>query len=352
MNETSSVKVDQPLSNRLGNLMVVCTVLILIMHLGEAGVNSMFDIRLFRNMTGLAVPLFFAMSGFWMARRTDKSGWYGTLLSRRFKTLFVPYILINTLFIPYMVVYHNVLGLGDWPGGTVRFNWYAIMRVYGLNLNLHPVCGTLWYVRCLLMFFVLSPIVVWVIRKSRLACAALLLGEILALAVLETFSLPQVWNCRFYSFFNLIGFFFFCAGISFAVWGEDAKKFIDRNRIPLAWIGLAVLLVLSSSSFPMRLPFSMIWYRVVGGLALFLLMPTGKPVTWLSSSCFAIYVFHEFIYRVYGIGVDRLGLSVFQTSQALSIVPLLLAVGLCVCFVQLVKRYAPKVGEYLLGGRC
>ncbi|MBQ0031772.1 MAG: hypothetical protein KBT68_03110 [bacterium] len=159
-------------------------------------------------------------------------------------------------------------------------------------------------------------------------------------------------DTRFYSFFNLIGFFFFCAGISFAVWGEDAKKFIDRNRIPLAWIGLAVLLVLSSSSFPMRLPFSIIWYRVVGGLALFLSMPTCKPLAWLASSCFAIYVFHEFIYTVYGIGNGRLGLSVFRTSHALSILPLLMAAGVCICFVQLVKRYAPKLGEYLLGGRC
>ena len=116
-------KIDARLSADLRNLMCVCTVLILFYHLPSAirhidhCVLKQAVFWLKSNVACLAVPLFFAQSGFLLAQRVEQDGWYGRALRSRFWSLVIPYIAINTLLIPLIYVYHNVYHAGEWPGG-------------------------------------------------------------------------------------------------------------------------------------------------------------------------------------------------------------------------------------------
>lgn len=340
-------KIDEKLSVALRNLMCICTFLILVFHLPTAiegvdcGVLKPVVFLARNGIANLAVPLFFAMSGFLLAQRVEQDGWYGRALRSRFWTLVVPYIAINTLLIPLLYVYHNVYHAGEWAEGGLTFNWYTISRVYGLTIHSHPASGPLWYIRCLLMFVVVSPLLVWIIRRSRSVAIAWLAICAMAITFMQKI-FPELVDF-FYSFFSLPGIWFFSCGITLGLYGLTLSRRISIICLLASIIGAVAI---PKGIFELYL----IRWSCLGWLIWQIsALPFVRFPKWFATSCFALYAFHETIYRLYAFALRK---SSFSLSGDLGVVvPLAIAIFVvCVC-KWLVSRYFPAIAKIVLGGR-
>ncbi len=340
-------------SIRIFNLNFICTLLILLMHLQHAGAECKFMSHVFLgitfyDITYLAVPTFFIISGFLLARHGEEKGWYVTALRKRFYTLVIPYFLLNLLYLPMLVIYHNYLGLGEWKAGGVAFDWYSISRIFGLSWRFHPAAGTLWFVRCLLFFIMLSPILVWVIRKSRSA-AVVLMGILLCVVLgVESLQLGKDVGNALYSFFNLRGLFFFAGGIVLAYWGCHLSY---KVKIVSVLIALVLGVSLSAVDPLPSIGRGSIFVWMLFIYVLWNIVPAVGLPRWLTASSFALFALHPMIYKMHFVVVNRLGLQDVLPDFLICLEALALTMGL-VCFLTLViRRYCPILGQALFGGR-
>lgn len=345
-------KIDAQLSRNLRNLTCICTVLILLLHLpipaGYSGLLGGAVLFLKRHVVFVAVPLFFAMSGFLLAQHAEK-GWYGSALKSRFRSLVIPYLAVNTVLIPVLFVYHNICHDGEWSGTGLAFDWYTISRVYGLTIYYsYLASGPFWYIRCLIMFVALSPLFVCVIRLPKKWAITFLV--LLALGILgfeQTTIARSVW-CQnfFYSFFNLRGVLMFCIGIFVAFHGRVLTR---AQGVILLALSIVFAIVLSAKPCP---PLSLVrmlsvaW--VVWKLAClsFLRFPS-----WFSASCFAIYAFHETIYRVVTFAMKKSVFGGLLANDVGLVLPIVIAVGALCLFRGVLVAKVPIVNRILFGGR-
>lgn len=111
----------------------------------------------------VAVPFFFFSSGFFLAGRMEEAGWYRKALCKRIRTLLIPYLIFNILF----CIYSLLLGVIGSQGGSVT--WQTLFVVTGLNPYKWPYHGALWFMRSLMVFVLVSPLLkFFVSRKVRM----------------------------------------------------------------------------------------------------------------------------------------------------------------------------------------
>lgn len=340
-------KIDEKTSVALRNLMCICTFLILVFHLPAAiegvdcGVLKSVVFLVRNGIANLAVPLFFAMSGFLLAQRVEQDGWYGRALRSRFWSLVIPYIAINTLLIPLLYVYHNVYHAGEWAEGGLDFNWYTISRVYGLTIHSHPASGPLWYIRCLLMFVAVSPLLVWIIRRSRSVAITWLVICAIAITFVQK-QFPELTNF-FYSFFSLAGIWFFSCGIALCLYGRTLSRHAKIVCLAVSLVGIVVV--------PSEIPGCGLvrWWCIGWLLWQFSTIPFLRFPLWFGSSLFALYAFHETIYQIYAF-VMRKSPAGF-TGDFGVILPLIVAIAVICAVKWLLVKYLPAVAKIILGGR-
>lgn len=332
------VKIDKELSVRLSNLTLFATLLILLMHLPSAGVS--FKLPSCIDITHLAVPLFFMISGYLVAAKADEDCWYRVLIKKRIKTLVIPYFALNTLLLPIVFVYHNVLNLG----GRLSFDWDAIVRIYGLSYKYHPACGVLWYVRCLFFFMLLSWVLVKIVRRS---CARGLVFCCLGLLFVSCFEATDLYKKNwtfFYSFFNVNGLLCFIVGMALTMFSIEKRSIRQIAGLCLLIIGYSLRFVLGC---PCLYPSG----NLLMVLSLWMLMPSVRLPKWLLSSCFVIYVFHSLVYDLWKYAMGRCEVLEW-VSNVFPFAPFFVALGICCALTYVVRNHCPKVGVVLFGGRC
>lgn len=332
------MKINKDMSLRLSNLTLFATLLIQFMHLSYSGVTV--ALPSYIDITHLAVPLFFMISGYLVAAKADQDGWYSSLIKKRIKTLVVPYFALNTLFMPIVFVYHNVLNLG----GRLSFDWDAIVRIYGLSHKYHPACGVLWYVRCLFFFLLLSWLFVAIVRKSRVCGLAFCCLGLLFVSCFEAADLYKKNWTFFYSFFNVNGLLCFIVGMVLTMFSIEKRS---MRQI----VGLCFLIVGYLLRFALACPCLYPLGNLLLVLSLWMLMPSVRLPKWLVSSCFAIYVFHSLVYEFWKYAMARCEVLEW-VSNVFPFAPFLVALGMCCALTYVVRNYCPKVGVVLFGGRC
>lgn len=150
---------------------------------------------------------FFWLSGFFLGRHLDESGWWRSAVVKRISTLVVPYALWSVL---YFVMYDVLKGIPHKTG--LR----GVNQLFGITLGAAPQCFPMWYIKTLCLFVLASPLFVWPLMRwrSRFARAALLLAALGAYVAARVFC-PSGTVLKFWSLggFTLLGFLFFCGGL-------------------------------------------------------------------------------------------------------------------------------------------
>ncbi len=155
-------RIDLEVSRRFDVLKLLLMILVIMIH-AEKGVQAYVDpvpdfarwVILFfgHNLCRVAVPLFFAISGYLLFLNYDPSlsGYLG-LLKKKFRTIAIPFLLFNALFIALILIFHKIPYIGD--VNTLRERGYFAILV---GIGGHPVNYTLWFLRDLMIYLAVSP---------------------------------------------------------------------------------------------------------------------------------------------------------------------------------------------------
>ena len=180
----------------------------------------------------VAVPLFFAISGFLFLRKFDLSlAAYGEMLRKKFVSLLIPYILFNVWLVVWFYGVGSIEMVGSW---SFVVSEGLLTKTFGLGTT--PINYPLWFLRDLLFVFLLSPVLLLFFKEAPGV-------GLVALFVLWIGIEPQP-----YSYYG--DFFMFYLG-----------GYLARTRLPLEgvswWQRAGTLLFILLSA-------ALIWHQSIG----------------------------------------------------------------------------------------
>lgn len=209
--------IDKLESKTIDILRMPCAVLVVFIHVfsiypGYGG--GIFRVLLSQGIARVAVPVFFLTSGYLFFNDIKKWSWslYGNKISKRIKTLVLPYLLWNTIFIIWFCLTLYASN-GDLfteiieKRGSILMYWNCNRFDYNPSINIlgwqmwngaFPINYPLWFIRDLIVISFFSPLVFIFIKR------------LLAISLLFILYLFDIWIPI--EGFRAEGFFFFALG--------------------------------------------------------------------------------------------------------------------------------------------
>lgn len=184
-------------SEQIGVFKAICAAMIVSIHvpiqtslIGEHSLYGQWLAVWHEGVARLAVPSFFLLSGYFVARHlpdlTLRS--YGVLLLKKAKTLLVPYVTWNLEF--WMLVAMSGIFAAKVSGGgkDMVLGVRQIVEAIGLPGVSQPINFALWFLRCLMYFMLLLPVVGFIVLQGRKWAIALAAGVFAASQLILTHS--------------------------------------------------------------------------------------------------------------------------------------------------------------------
>lgn len=281
------INITESLSAKIANMGFVCACLVVCIHTPEFGAKGNAAYEFLRTVfpakiTNIAVPFFFAVSGFLLYGKTVQQGWYKRESYKRFWSLLIPYLVLNLIWFAIHEGIHTyaVAKLGYL--GAIELTWRTPFDVFGLLWTRVPALGVLWYVRALMLYVLLAPVLVWVIRQSR----GVVITAILMLYSLYWLWFVQPWSPMTQLFelgISVYGLFYFFLGMCAREFGSPSLRtsrsvFVLIASLGCAWFGLS----------PISIPLALIGLLGV--------IPSRPFPRILTANAFSIYVFHTMMF--------------------------------------------------------
>lgn len=353
-------------SAKMANMSFVCALLIVAFHATPAphvGTIGWWMCHVLgrEGMCMMAVPYFFTASGYFLLGglqgvdcESVKMWWRRSVLSR-VRSLIIPFYL--------WLLIKLVFDLGVWFVKTSVLHVRA--EAYPLNLpvpelilkflGLHPFAdvGVVWYLRCLFLLVLISPLLVALLKRWRIT---FLILTFMYISFELTYAVWRDWN--FYHVFDRIlsfrGLVYFFMGMVLRMKGFDLLEFTLNRQ--LVW-----MLVLSVAGFALaafatclNMPFCSAAIAVTSVpmaiVGLFALMPDKPFPRWANSNSFALYLAHNEFLSVASMLLVIIGL---REGNALGVFVIRMMFGVvgAIAFAIMVKRFLPKAAVILFGGR-
>ena len=318
----------------------------------EAPFYHHLDYMSVRNITMIAVPLFFLISGFlfFFKEKEFTIEIYINKLKKRIKSLFMPYIIWNILVLLLYFVVQNLAPTMN-SGRTklvTEFDFSDLLCCFwsmkDLNGQATPIDGPLWFIRDLMIIMLLSPIVYWLIKKLKFFVPMVFLALYISGAV-PTIGGLSIAVCTFFS----IGAYFGIYKIDFV---KQTMKFVRYSSF--LYVGLLLVIV---SMMDMSLPSYIIMAEIVIGVFTSIgvagkMIQSGcVPNKFLAGSTFFLFASHSEVLKIFVRLCSQFGPSseVFYCIAYL-ICPLIACMLLLLVYKTL-NFFMPKVAAVLSGGR-
>lgn len=379
MNGTPSFDWNENLSKSIDLLRFPLAIWVLFAHMGPTMENvfsadfSFFSWHGIYNFLGfflskvigvVTVPIFFMISGYLFFVNFKDWSWegYKKKIISRFKTLILPYIAWNVL--AFLLIILNGLRKKAEVQDFISDNWLSF--IWNSNVwdreqyswlpwetyMTGPIDLPLWFLRDLIVVSILSPLILWFVKKTRI-------WSVVFLFVVYMLYFWASWNI-----FNVASLFFFSIGAYFALNGLNFVFFARKYKI--------VIIALSVVSFAVYFYYFKVGTDIVGisrnlfvFVAVFCVFLVAsllaekkniKPNKALMSTCFFIYAEHKCA-PIDALGwtdvfVHKLipGEGYLEDTICLVIVPFITAyllVGICL----LMKRFVPGIAALFSGNR-
>ena len=344
---------------RMANMSVVCACIVALSHVGyntAVGSAGWWFVRMTRcGVCCLAVPFFFAVSGYFLSRHFEEPGWWARETSKRVKSLLVPYLIWCIAFFVFARVGAAAAKASSAKGffDALKFPLSQLPLAAGLRLDATPLLVPTWYMRALLVIVLVSPAIAWLFR-SRYAAAISTAAAFCAYVALSPhrngLSSTRLEHFLYYGV-SLMGLAYFQLGVVMR-----RTRLLERTLNVSPWIG-AVLLSLGLAVVAFRVrciaanggePFPMLCAAIpllVSGL--WLLVPSRPWPKLVTSMSFPIYVLHFFV--VYAMD----GFHRVKADKSITLMVVQAAVAVAVpCALALVLRHlTPRLASALFGGR-
>lgn len=332
------------------------TVLVIFVHsynaelfLGTAGIATpvgRFETFVSSSLGQVAVPGFFMISAVLFFRNYDL-GMTAEKLTRRVRTLLIPYLLWNALYYLGYVIASRIPGLTDLVGkGTVPVNLREILRA----IFLYDYNFVFWFLFQLMILTLLSPLL-WLLLENALTFAA---AEAVLCAVIALRFDPTPLNS------DALFYYFTAAGVSVRIRQNAEQEMLRagvfyrrgiRRKNSESRTRALLLLLLSLFSF-------LLWRHTQNDLPLVLGRLCGAAAVWFAfraadfythpgimESTFLIYALHYAIVRLFSKGLDVL----FHGSAAAALLTYLFMPALVLLITVLVRETGVRFAPHLLG---
>lgn len=335
----------------------LCACLVVFIHVPQLTPDFSWTWRvecfLSQGICRIAVPFFFISAGYFLSRHIGEKGWWPREISKRIHSLLVPYFFWTSLWAllwKVLVLLSNIHH-GRLPMQNICFN---LIPIYGLNFFENVSCVPLWFIRCLLVFVLCSPILFFPLRFGR---PVVLITLTFLFLVYVCFSkLNPDEGTVFFLFrntFSLEGMFYFLLGAVLQVYPVVLKKtlFIRRGCGAIGVFLLVIMVGLVENG-----------YEVLASKIRFLAIPFLLLFIWLRlSSCelktnllrntsFAIYLLHP-----WGIDVVQPVLGFFSIHFGVHLVLYFTTAFTAILGSILAKKVLdisfPKFSNVIFGGR-
>ena len=307
--------------------------------------EALFIILFTDSISRIAVPFFFFVSGFFLALDyAPMHGKYTALLKKKLMTVLCPFVVWNMLNVVLMLL----TGRLDAPCGANALV-FCSEKIFGWNPVVTVGCKQFWYLQCLMLVFIASPLLTWVAVRLRVAVAGVAI--LFCLWCLDVGkSLPYYLHPKC--------FLWLMTGMMIAV-AAKKREFRLMERL-VSFRG--VFLVVFAISVAMRVGAgcirNVVWYGVAdkavitsGVVVLLLYMqPISRIVRGLKSCfkySFFIYAFHTISISIFALIASRLSLGVIL-EYILCIFFVVTTTLIAACAME---RFAPKTLRFLCGGR-
>ncbi len=304
-----------------------------------------------REVAGMAVPLFFFMSGFlFFYQTTFSASVYLRKLKTRAKTLLLPYLFWN-LATWLVLVAAGVLLPSLTSGNNTHLQnltWSEWINIFWMQNNGSPLCMQFWFLRDLMVVMVLSPLVYALLRYTKQA-------GLLLLAVLWYLDVKV-------GPISLESFFFFSVGAYFALNAKNWVQLCMLHKIKLSVI-YGVLLVASMVLY--YLQSEGLAYSVCHKTALLMGMATvvawvgcgmqryqwSVPASW-AAGAFFIYAYHDtvqvFLLKQWVIFFSPLSDGCLVMGYVM--LPLLVVLMGMLCY-RILQKIWPQFAAVIVGSR-
>ena len=302
----------------------------------------------------LAVPCFFFISGFlFFSKLEDNWDWdiWKDKLQKRAKTLLLPYLLWNIIAFFAFWIYARMVGtpislsqhfLNE---GGIKLFW-SVNGGIPIGSQTYPVNGPLWFIRDLIIFILVTPLVFIFVKRTGFYGVLVLC--VLHLAVNRL--VPE-------------GFVFFVTGSWFRLSKKNIVETLSPGKFAFCSIALVSLIALVLIQYHLD---SDTWKKIVkfvflvSGIAASFCVAAGalnkgkiRVNPFLAESSFFIFAAHEVLVmqNVATPIVNRL-LPQGQVwgCVAFFVVPAL-AVVICLCLLFLMEKLLPRTTAILTGNR-
>ena len=345
--------VSNVVSNKIANAGVMAALLVVAIHVAGRSyeVRSLmwfWEHFVHYGICLIAVPAFFTFSGYFLARHVGEYGWWREECHKRIRTLLVPYLscaFFYALLIAMTSVTANVIhgrmlgielfGLKYWlkAVGCLPYDW--------------PQLVPLWYLRSLMLFVVVSPIILWYVKRFKGAGLAFL--WVLSLLVGFCSITPGRLILFLAKFVSVSGLLYFSVGVYLRVFGITG--FSSRKSRAYLYVCAGLMCIVVSICLQLITGYEA--HRVCRHLFVPLLLiglwyfvPSEKFPAWLIRSAFPMYLLHIPLWFVIGFLMPLSDATIFGwlTKWIIGIV------GAVVISVSL-RRFANPIAQIVFGGR-
>lgn len=355
MNENKLSKITSYYQNKITIISFVLVIMMLYVHgiYNEAEQFRMsFVVKSIISRLSYRVinPTYFSISGFLFFYGLNTIADCFPKMKRRIRTVMIPFVLWN------VIVVLESLFFSHFPFTRDFFNFNLLDKYNNLcsglyNLLICPAGFHLWFLRDLIAYIAISPIIYWLIKKFGWFVPVILL--VLTPPLMQAFNLGHLD----------IAFFTLGGTIAMKSDLQTVKAFLT---MPIVAISATVYLGLSFT-WDFFLPnhfrgeeclsilFSVcgmitIW-RGYDGLSQITNLENNHLLQTLTNYSFFIYLFHEpVLFVIMQMGTSLLGVNSKSLSFLYIINPVLLII-LAIVVAKIIKTIVPSIYKVLTGGR-
>lgn len=291
---------------------------------------------------GLAVPLFFTMSAYWLFRyKVFESDAFVVLLrkmKKKVRTICVPYLVWNVIGTLFYLVITRIPVLANMMnnGQVIELSLTNILGGVFLYKYYYPF----WYMAELIILTALSPLFLIVIRKKYLCAISF---SVVIMAVFAN------WN---FTYLKASSVLFFMIGATLAIYKKDFWEKSNHHKIfwPALFIAMCIIrwwkIPLVNEMFYCISPIVLWCFSTV----FFAGRKINNRLPWFIYQSFFVYAIHVLPVTVVGHVLEKVGSGSFFATVAYIITPVIV-LAITYGVATLMSKYMRPVYMILSGNR-
>lgn len=303
----------------------------------SSGICKIIQLIISGQITRIAVPLFFLISGYLYFRNFQGQifHFWQIKLKKRIHSILIPYLIFSILGFCF------IFGIHIFFPSRTEYNDYSITNIL-YTIFLHPI-GTyqLWFLRDLFIIILSSPIIYYLLRYLKIII-------IICFTVIWIMGVNYIVASEAITFFSI--------GSYMALYNQNLTLYIVKNKIipylfTTLWIAICISVTLLELNYA--------WHCfgiICGIIALWTLYDLIYPALNKRILNSKIYSFSFFIYLMHEplLSIIKKGFYTILDSKLIFVIYIIapiICIIICIILGNCLKKNAPKVYYILTGNR-